>query len=116
MSYSSIVSETAVVRVYTNVNDIHDVWSFTVYIADTCRCNTCVTRAYRTLPLPLYCNTVQDLNFVGLNFRCFRENYSTKISNAHERAPNPRAHNGTAKFIQRKLCRQLSAKFKSHEI
>ena len=39
--------------------------------------------------------TVQHLNFVELNFRCFcgyngfRENYSTKIFNAHERTPIP---------------------------
>ena len=80
---------------------------------------------------------------MGLNFRCIRgyngfcENYSTKISNAHERKragrPSPvlilychrrcgslertsgRASE-TTKFIQRKLCRQLSAKFKFYEI
>ena len=60
---------------------------------------------------------------MGLDSRCFRgyngfrENYSTKISNAHERAPilSGRA-NGTTKFIQRKLCRQLSTKFKAYTV
>ena len=53
----------------------------------------------------LLAHTVQHLNFVGLNFRCFhgyngfRENYSTKISKADERqwasrpSPAPSANN-----------------------
>ncbi len=53
---------------------------------------------------------------MGLNFRCFRgyngfrENYSTIISNAHACPTSAQ----TAKFIQRKLCTQISAKFKSY--
>ena len=62
MSYSSIAPCTAVVRVQSKVNDIHNVWS-----GLWCHCGKLYTRSHATrLPSCVNCESATVVNIINL--------------------------------------------------
>ena len=64
MSYYSIVSEIAVVTVHTKVNEIHDVWPFSLH------CGYTLQYSLQVLHLQYHNVNCEWLNFINLSVNC----------------------------------------------